>query len=335
MYQGKYKGNQCAIKVFKSGVVRKGIEREPQLVSIVQHHPNVVLVYGLWLGNPAKRVPDDQPALVMELCNINLRNYLNEIKKKKEKLLFSLNAKLEILRDVAAGMIYLHSEQIVHGDLAANKVLLNIKGSEVLVAKVADFGQARILDADTLDHITATHGKNDNMPPEVKDSQESVELTKAVDVFSFGCLIPHVASCVYPEPRPDPLRRFGHTNVTYSMKFRISPSYILLSVSIQFCIIFMRVIVKVFCNIYMYTIAGGKSNYQMRAHYVDAKERHVFETMMMKCLQERPTDRGTFEDAMGDIQVLLKKYGKNRPAETLEAQKVRLYLFQYTVLQLL
>ena len=238
VYQGKYKGKQCAIKVFKSGVVRKDIERESQLVSIVQHHPNVVLVHGLWLGNPANRVPDDQPALVMELCNINLRNYLSEIKRKKEKVLFSVNSKLEILRDVAAGMIHLHSEQIVHGDLASINILLNIKGSEV-VAKVADFGQARILDADTLDHITATHGKNDNMPPEVKHCQGPVQLTKAVDVFSFGCLIPHVASWVYPEARPDPLGMFGHTEGTYSMNFCISPLHILFSVSIQFRIIFM------------------------------------------------------------------------------------------------
>ena len=110
------------------------------------------------------------------------------------------------------------------------------------------------------------------------------------------------------------------------MKFHISPLYILISVSIQFCIIFMRVVkaLNTFCNMYMYIIAGGRSNYQVRAHYVDAKERHVFETMMMRCLQERPAARGTFEDAMGDIPVLLKKYARNRQAETLETQKVQL-----------
>ena len=212
VYLGKYKGDKCAIKVFNSGVVQKNIEKELQLASIVQHHPNVVLVHGLWFGNPANQLPNDQPALVMELCSTNLWKYLNDKKEKGDKVLFSLNAKLETLNDVAAGMIYLHSEQIVHGDLAAINILLNIKDTEV-VAKIADFGQARILNADTLRHVTATHRKNDYMPPEVKDSQGSVELTKAVDVFSFGCLIPHVASCVYPEPRPDPLRRFGHTEV--------------------------------------------------------------------------------------------------------------------------
>ena len=210
VYQGKYKGDKCAVKVFNRGVLRKDIEKESQLASIVQHHPNVVLVHGLWYGNPANRLPDDQPALVMELCSTNLWKYLKEKKDRNESVFFSLNSKLEVLRDVAAGMIYLHSEQIVHGDLSAVNILLNIKGSEV-VAKVADFGQARVLDPDTLRHITSKLRRNDIMPPEVRDSQGPVELTTAVDVFSFGCLIPHVASCMYPEPRSDPLGRFGHT----------------------------------------------------------------------------------------------------------------------------
>ena len=208
VYQGiqKYKG-KCAVKVFNRGVVRKDIEKELELSSIVQHHDNVVLVHGLWYGNPANQLPHDQPALVMELCNTSLWKYLREKKDKGEIALFSVHSKLEILRDVAAGMIYLHSEQIVHGDLTAANILLNIKESEV-VAKVADFGQARILDPDTLHHITSKPRRSDIMPPEVRESQGPVELTKSVDVFSFGCLIPHVASCVYPEPRRDPLGRF-------------------------------------------------------------------------------------------------------------------------------
>ena len=214
IYQGKYKGNKCAIKVFNSGVVRKDIERELQLASIVQHHPNVVLVHGLWYGNAANPLPDEQPALVMELCSTNLFKYLTEKRDKGDMIFFSMNSKLEILRDVAAGMIYLHSVQIVHGDLTAVNILLNIMGSEV-VAKVADFGQERVLDPDTLCHVTSKPGKKNIMPPEVisvpDGSQYQMKLTKAVDVFSYGCLIPHVASCVYPEPHTDPQRRFVHT----------------------------------------------------------------------------------------------------------------------------
>ena len=68
----------------------------------------------------------------MELCHTSLWKYLKKKKDKGEAVLFSVHSKLEILRDVAAGMIYLHSEQIVHGDLIAVNILLNIKGTEVV-----------------------------------------------------------------------------------------------------------------------------------------------------------------------------------------------------------
>ena len=93
----------------------------------------------------------------------------------------------------------------MHGDLTAVNILLSIKGSEV-IAKVADFGQ-----------ITSKPGRNDIMPPEVRESQDPVELTKAVDVFSFGCLIPHVASCVYPEPCRDPLGWLMYVHGIYNI----------------------------------------------------------------------------------------------------------------------
>lgn len=200
IYQGKYKGKPCTIKVFRSGLVRREIERELEPSLIIQHHPNIVLVHGLWYGNAANQLADNQPALVMELCNISLSKYLKDKTLRAEVASFKLASKLEILRDVAAGMIYLHSVPIVHGDLTARNVLLSVNGQEV-VAKVAEFGLTCILDPDALQHITATQGKI-NMPPEVNECQGQVELTREVDVFSFGCLIPHVVSCVYPTP-PD------------------------------------------------------------------------------------------------------------------------------------
>ena len=52
-------------------------------------------------------------------------------KRQGELALFSVHSKLEILRDVAAVMIYLHSVQIVHGNLTALNILLIIKGSNL------------------------------------------------------------------------------------------------------------------------------------------------------------------------------------------------------------
>lgn len=186
--------------MFKVGVVQnlRDLE-ESQLATITQHHPNVVLVHGLWYGN---LLPGNQPSVVMELCNTNLQTYLQRKIERGEDVSFEIATKSEILRDVAAGMIYLHSEQIVHGYLSAINVLLNVSGSEV-VAKVAGLGQSRLLDSQLVHHNTATNERSDIMPPEVKDSWDKIELTKAVDIFSFGCLIPHVANCHYPKPNSD------------------------------------------------------------------------------------------------------------------------------------
>ena len=191
-----YKEKECAIKVFCNEAVQdlKDIQRESQLASIIQHHPNVVLVHGLWYGNAENVLT----ALVMELCHTNLQAYIQAKVATGQDESFDMATKSEILRDIASGMIYLHSEEIVHGNLTASNVLLNINGSE-MVAKVTDFGQLRLADPQFGHHNTAMRGRSDIMPPEVKDSQSPVELTKAVDVFSFGCLIGHVAYCHCPE----------------------------------------------------------------------------------------------------------------------------------------
>lgn len=192
---------ECAIKVFNTGKIRMDLKRESQLASIIQHHPNVVLVHGLWYGN---ELPGSQPALVMELCSTSLSKYLKEKKDRGIDEYYLLAAKVDILRDVAAGMIYLHSVQIMHGNLSANTVLLNVNESNV-VAKVTGFGMPRLLNADAVRHITALYREIDFMAPEVNDSTDTVDPNKAVDVFSFGCLIPHVASCHCPELPKCPL----------------------------------------------------------------------------------------------------------------------------------
>ena len=198
-------GKPCAVKVFNTGVVKGDIAKEAEVTSLIQHHENVVQVYGLWYGESTdgNSFPDGQPALVMERCSTSLKSYLDG-KKKNPGDTYTLKERLTILYQVTLAMIYLHSQHIVHGDLSAANILLQIVGqqpSPVLTAKVGDFGQARVLNPETLKRLTTTHGKEDIMPPEVLKG-DIVTLTIAVDVFSFGCLIPYVATCVYPKPAP-------------------------------------------------------------------------------------------------------------------------------------
>ena len=195
-YEGKYKGKSCAVKFFNAGV---DIE-EAEVGLLIQHHENIVQVYGFWYGDNEKDKGRVQPAIVMELCSTNLKSYLDDQKKPNNRL--TLDSKLTILHQITSAMMYLHSQNIVHGDLSAANVLLQIDGpesSQVLTVKATDFGQARFLKMDSLKRLSKTHGRDDIMPPEVLQGKVP-KLTTQVDVFSFGCLIPYVAYCVYPKP---------------------------------------------------------------------------------------------------------------------------------------
>ncbi|KAK9826363.1 hypothetical protein WJX81_002338 [Elliptochloris bilobata] len=98
-------------------------------------------------------------------------------------------AMLKCLNDVAAGMAYLHSAHIVHGDLKIANVLLRSQttDSRGYICKICDFGLSRILDPDKNSHVSATsHGTASWMPPEVLDKGI---LTRAADLYSFALII--------------------------------------------------------------------------------------------------------------------------------------------------
>ena len=298
--------------MFKAGLVRIDLEKEPQLTSIVQHHPNVVLVHGLWCSGAANQpsAAGNQPALVMELCSTSLSKYLKEKKEKGLDEYFQLHSKVDILRDVAAGMFYLHGVQIMHGNLSANTVLLNVSESNV-VAKVTGFGLSRLLNPDT-----TMHRKSDIIPPEMKDCREPAYLTKAVDVFSFGCLIPHVASCVVPDLSRYPL---GWWLRSTSIAILIKKNFKLRN-SMHICYYFFMS----FCNevetIFL-TLIGAFSDIKKHASYIKDNEKHVLCTPLMEtCLAEIPEARMTF----GDVIDHLKKYSKRSQVPGEENEMVRL-----------
>ena len=63
----------------------------------------------------------------------------------------SLKRKLSILHDVAEGLSYLHTNQIIHRDLSPNNVLIKYSGVDQVppLAKIADLGVAKMVQADS------------------------------------------------------------------------------------------------------------------------------------------------------------------------------------------
>ena len=155
-------------------IVVKNFVRECKIVSSIRH-PNIVQFLGLC------KLPSESkfPVLVMELMSNDLHKFLIETPN------IPLMIKRSILRDVAAGLHYLHSlnpDPIVHRDLSARNVLL----TPSLIAKISDLGNSRFLPP-SLDRLKLTKmpGASVYMPPEADtEDYDGVML----DIFSFGHL---------------------------------------------------------------------------------------------------------------------------------------------------
>ncbi|OAX33316.1 kinase-like protein [Rhizopogon vinicolor AM-OR11-026] len=112
---------------------------------------------------------------------------------------------LGMLRQIAAGLKYLHDEEIVHGDLTCTNVLIDDNGKLYL----ADFGLSMILAESENSTFNSCHPGNVRwMAPEMLDmpdqegltmpDQEEVTMpeqagvikpTKAADIYSYGCIM--------------------------------------------------------------------------------------------------------------------------------------------------
>ncbi|KAJ7706511.1 kinase-like domain-containing protein, partial [Mycena olivaceomarginata] len=86
--------------------------------------------------------------------------------------------------ETAQGLAYLHSQNIIHGDLRGGNVLID-DGEH---AQLAGFGLAIVTDATLGTTSTTQCGSSRWMAPELLDYQLEFKRTKASDVYAFACL---------------------------------------------------------------------------------------------------------------------------------------------------
>ncbi len=74
--------------------------------------------------------------------------------------------------EIAAALAYLHSQDLLHGDLTGGNILLASTDADErgFCAKVADFGLSRTLGSEPVD--TGTYGTVTHMPPELLTTGE-------------------------------------------------------------------------------------------------------------------------------------------------------------------
>jgi len=195
VWKGTSHGREVAIKVpklYRSGKreeVRRRFCKEVVMWSALRH-PNVLPLLGV------TTMPDGGFAMVSEwMTNGNV----NEFMKKHSDA-----DRLGLLLDSINGLIYLHGQGVIHGDLKGENILVDPDHH----ARIADFGLLRILSdkANFLSSISCPGGGTVQwMSPELlypggfnlKDSRP----TKQSDIYAMGMVIYEVLSGQFPFPR--------------------------------------------------------------------------------------------------------------------------------------
>ncbi|KAJ7264179.1 kinase-like domain-containing protein [Mycena rebaudengoi] len=124
-----------------------------------------------------------RPALILEWCSQGTAtDYL---------MGKSLDERLRVILSLAKGLAYVHSRNVVHGDLKASNVLISEGGYVVL----SDFGLSRTLERPT-GYTTSTYsaaGSLNWLSPELIrhwfHTEEPCVKTLASDVWAFGCTV--------------------------------------------------------------------------------------------------------------------------------------------------
>jgi len=143
VYKANVRGKLVAVKKLKKRqhiFTNEEISNFMEEVTVMRasYHPNVVLLMGAWVDQGKSEV-----MLVTELYSTDLETLI--IKKKSTRPL-TLPKRLEMAKDAALGMNWLHCSkpQIIHRDLKLSNLLVDDK----LQVKVADFGLTKVLSHD-------------------------------------------------------------------------------------------------------------------------------------------------------------------------------------------
>lgn len=225
-------------------------------------HPNIVQFLGLCFL-PNLRVHSDsmqQPVMVMECIDDDLYHLLDS------QANIHLSTKVSILLDVSRGLVYLHNHNpsVVHRDLTSSNILL----TKSLQAKISDLGNAQcLISRSRVRNQTAmVPGSLVYMPPEA--SGPKPQCSTEVDIFSFGVIILHTVTQVFPGDLPAP-KYTDETSKRYKEKIR--------------------------------TEVERRAPY-LEIAYGQLGEDHTLSKLMCSCLHNTPKERPTARSIMNQLE---------------------------------
>lgn len=189
-----FKKEKVAVKSIKVRDDDKGSIEEAQKIILMKvqgwmslRHENLLPIYGTTTG-----FGSSLPCLVSPwMENGSLTSYLSATNQT-----LTSAAKFLLLSHVAAGLRFLHSNSIIHGNLSSNNVLIDNRHT----VRLADYGLSSIVSA--CGELFQSHhcGALRWMAPElINDDQELGNVSSCYsDIYSFGCIMLHVLSGKLP-----------------------------------------------------------------------------------------------------------------------------------------
>jgi len=184
--EGTFRGQPVAVKCLHDMIrTPEYIEMFRKEIGIMAHirHPNLVLLIAAVID------AENDPLIVTELLDISLR-------KAYEKNLLQHHCKLNIFRDIASALNYLHLHhrgEIIHRDVSSGNVLLEAKPNNQWKAKLSDFGSAKL----AIEAKTTGPGAPVYAAPEVR-RETGIRQTAKLDVYSYGILLCEVILGQFP-----------------------------------------------------------------------------------------------------------------------------------------
>jgi serine/threonine protein kinase/TPR repeat protein len=181
IFFGEWAGSKVAIKeVFDSSSAIADFEAEV-LAMCQLRSPNIVQLYGISLS--PKRL------MVMEMMSCSLFDIVHSRPGKGAELPFEWKQRISYACDIAQGVAYLHSRNILHRDIKAMNVLVS---SETQVAKLADFGLSRRKTLQSAVHTQRQAvGSLPWMSPILFGANP--EVTRATDVYAMAITFYEIA----------------------------------------------------------------------------------------------------------------------------------------------
>ena len=149
----------------------KHARREEHILCLLSHE-NIVKYYGLITHRTSWW-------LFLQMCTLgSLKAYLIN------NMRLSINSRVDIKRQCAAAIMYLHEQDIMHRDIKISNILMTEYCDKHLV-KVSDFGMSKLVCTDYHDDDLTKHhiGTRYYRAPEQFQLEK---YTSAVDVFALG-----------------------------------------------------------------------------------------------------------------------------------------------------